>query len=133
MTHATTTTPETQTAQLIPVQIRELYREFKRKPNVYGSRFELPEAIEAETPDGRKVRILGIQVKEGCHERRFCLGHVYVNWTLQSGAFSDTVYATGPEPATSEVRRTLEGAFDAAIAYLETVESAEQGTLGPTP
>ncbi|PPG02746.1 hypothetical protein C5E06_09850 [Pseudoclavibacter sp. RFBI5] len=133
MTHTTTTTPEAQTAQLIPVEIRKLYREFKRKPNVHGSRFDLLEEVEAETPDGRKMRILGIQVKEGCHERRFCLGHVYVNWALKNGAYSDAVYATGPEPATPEVRRTLECAFDAAIAYLETAPPAGATTPGPTP
>lgn len=136
MTHTTVLTPETEPSQVTPVQVRKLYREFTRKPSVYGSRFDLPEPIETETLDGRKLRILGIEVKEGCHERRFCLGHVYINWALQSGAYSTTVYAIGQEPAAPHVRRALDRAFLAAVAYLEAVEPAGLATTttpGATP
>lgn len=117
--HAGLPAPEPITPVATPVFIRKLYREYKRKPDVYGSRFDLATPLEARALDERKLRVVGVELKEGCHPGRTCVGHVYVNWALASGAYSVTTYAYGGPIREGAALAEIERAFLAGVGYLE--------------
>lgn len=93
-------------SHVIPVELRRLYREYKRKPNVYGSKFAIPVPLEVQTTDGRTQLLIGVEIKEGCHPGTYCLGHAYVRTALKRGGWSPAVYAYGwgyDDPAVNAV------------------------------
>ncbi len=104
------------TLDIAPVEIRELYRQRRNSPDVYGSIFDLTTPFETRSPDGRRLRVIGIEVKE-IGDDTF-LGHLFVNWALKSGEFSQVRYAVGMT-LDSDSEKIIESAFQQALKYLD--------------
>lgn len=108
-----------------PVSIRRLCREYKTKPNVYASRFDLAEPLEGWTEDGRRVRILGVEIKEGCGDVGVAYrGHVFVNMALKNGSYSQVTGAFG-WPLDADGEAVVDAAVFEAIACLRTLSTTD--------
>ena len=110
-------TTVTEPFAVTPIAIRELRTESR----VYESRFDLDTHYETQAPDGRKLRIVGIEIKErGRDAGTAHLGRLFVNWGLKDGSYSriDHLYG-GPLDADTTV--VVDAAVASSISSLEAL------------
>lgn len=104
-----------------PIAIRELDREPRTRSRVYGSRFGLDAPYETQAPDGRTLRIVGIEIKEGGRDTdRAHLGQLFVNWALKDGSYSRITHIYG-QPLDADTTAVVDAAVASSIAYLEAL------------